>query len=149
METAERTYEIPVWLRLADDGSVDEALIGRMREHLGRLGAQILRETKPAKRRLAYPIANAREGAFVVFDVKMNPAQVANVIPAFKHDKAIIRVGVAEKTESMHERLGQPSRPRSAASAERHEEIAEERKEIKMEELEKKLEEILHGDADA
>lgn len=147
MEHAERIYEVPVWLRLDATGSVDEALIERMRDALLRLGARVLSLTKPVKRRLAYPIAKHREGAFVVFEVSMKPSDAGRVVPAFKHDANIIRIGIFEKHTPGRQALQEaPARPRPAERAEVGAQ-RQERPQVKMEELEKKLEEILHGNS--
>jgi ribosomal protein S6 len=145
MQTAERIYEVPVWIRLDDDGSVNEARISRIREAFARLGAQILHETKPTKRRLAYPIAKFREGAFVVFDVLMNPSAAGSVIPAFKHDQDVIRIGIAAKAAPQRETIGRTGRSR--APTKRAVPAEGKRPAVEMGDLEKKLEEILHGNA--
>ena len=144
MQTSERIYEAPVWLSLDDEGSVAEARIGRIREELVRLGAQILHETKPIKRRLAYPVKKFSEGAFVVFDILMDPQLVRGVAARFKHDRDVIRIGIVEKAKPQPETTMRRDRIRAVAPAE-SEATGEERPAAKMEDLEKKLEEILRG----
>ncbi len=140
-----RIYEIPVWFRSAADPAAETSALAAIRETLAGAGAKILYETKPVKRRLAYPIAKLHEGAFVIFDVSMRPADTHRISEAFRHGTSIIRIGVFEK---MAEKQTGPMRSRARLRADRP--IPESprkdtgpKQEVKMEELEKKLEENL------
>jgi ribosomal protein S6 len=148
-----KTYEIPVWFRVGSDPAADEGVFAMFRQKISEAGAEILRETRPIKRRLAYPIAKAREGVFVVFDASMPLTEVHKIREIFKHDPAVIRIGLLKKTaETQIYVKRQPARPRVETSI--SDEVGKDnvppasrppKQEIKMEELDKKLEEILQS----
>lgn len=142
-----RIYEISVWFRSAVDPAADTSALTAIRETLAGAGAKILHETKPIKRRLAYPIAKLHEGTFVIFDIEMRPADTHKINEAFRHGASIIRIGVFEK---MAEKQTRPMRSPARLRVDRP--IPESprkdtgpKQEVKMEELEKKLEEILRA----
>jgi ribosomal protein S6 len=144
-----KIYEIPVWFRIGSDPAAEEEVFVRFRQKISEAGAEILRETRPIKRRLAYPIAKTREGVFVVFDVGMPLFEPHKILEIFKHDPSVIRIGLLKKTAETQIHVKRyPTRPRVEASAPEGDALLTSKPpkpEIKMEELDKKLEEILQG----
>jgi ribosomal protein S6 len=144
-----KTYEIPVWFRVGSDPVAEEEVFAMFRQKISEAGVEILRETRPIKRRLAYPIAKTREGVFVVFDVGMPLSEPHKILDIFKHDPAILRIGLLEKTAETQIHVKRyPTRPRVETSAPEGDTLLTPKppkQEIKMEELDKKLEEILQG----
>jgi ribosomal protein S6 len=144
-----KIYEIPVWFRIGSDPAAEEEVFAMFRQKISEAGAEIFRETRPIKRRFAYPIAKTREGVFVVFDVGMSLSEPHKILEIFKHDPAVIRIGLLKKTaETQIHVKRQPVRPRVEASVPENDALLTPKppkQEIKMEELDKKLEEILQG----
>jgi ribosomal protein S6 len=130
-EINKKLYEVAMWIDLNLEGKVDEQGLKIAREKLTQLGAEILSESIPKVSSIAYPIKKKREGAFVVFNVSMDPKMANSIIPSFSYENKILRVSVGVKTASPLQKFS-PSYQKPQPQ-----------KTVNIEKLDEKLEEIL------
>lgn len=86
-----RAYEI---LTIADPRLSDEEIaqvIARLQEGMAGLGVEVVRVDNWGKRRFTYQIAKQREGTYVVFEVRGEPAAMKELGRQLKLNEAILR----------------------------------------------------------
>jgi small subunit ribosomal protein S6 len=86
-----RPYEI---LAIADPRLSDEEtaqLVARLQEAMTGLGIEVARVDNWGKRRFTYQIAKQREGTYVVFEVRGEPAAIKELERQLKLNEGVLR----------------------------------------------------------
>ena len=86
-----REYEVVFVIKGTEPDDAIEALTGQMQEVAKQQGAEIVNVDKWGRRKLAYDIANQREGYYVLFHLKSERAAIAELERKFKMNDTIIR----------------------------------------------------------
>jgi small subunit ribosomal protein S6 len=103
-----RPYEVMVIFDPTIEDAALHAVLNRAREVLTSNGADVARVDRWGKRRLAYEIAHKTEGDYVLFDVKGEPAALAEVDRLLGLADEVIRHKVLRVPEHI---AGSPRRP--------------------------------------
>jgi len=94
-----RAYEVIVVIDTKLDEEATNALITKYEELLKNNGAEIVKIDRWGKRRLAYEINKHREGFYVLYDFKAEPAAVAEMERLMKIADDILRFLAIRKDE--------------------------------------------------
>ena len=86
-----RDYEVVFVIKATEADEAIEALIDQMQEVAKQQGAEIVNVDKWGRRKLAYDIADQREGYYVLMLLKSERAAIAELERKFKMNDTIIR----------------------------------------------------------
>lgn len=131
---------------LSDDELEQAAM--RLRDQTEKLGAKILKHNVWERRRLAYPVDKTRQGAYVVTELELEPAKVAELDRLLHLEKGVLRHQLVKAHRKTEKELEQERRSREARLRQtaREQQAVPEQPAISGKELDEKLAEILTDD---
>jgi len=94
-----RAYEVIVIIDAKLDEEATNAVVTKYEELLKNQGAEIVKIDRWGKRRLAYEINKHREGFYALYDIKAEPAAVAEMERLMKIADEVIRFLTVKKDE--------------------------------------------------
>lgn len=86
-----RDYELTAILAGSLKEAEVEKVVAEIAEHLKKAKAKILKETKAAKRTLAYEVAKNSEGYYIYWELSMDPAEVLELDKKLRLVDKVIR----------------------------------------------------------